>query len=93
MSDKSFLSLDQKTDNKTGKFPAMENNFPQGELSFTKHRRHNQAVLFWWAEWVYVCLTISPMEGEPELLMEDDLSAEGAMMLQYASSEEVLVSY
>ena len=33
------------------------------------------------------------MEGEPELLMEDDLSAEGAMVLQYASSEEVLVSF
>ncbi|KAH0507427.1 CDK5 regulatory subunit-associated protein 2 [Microtus ochrogaster] len=32
MSDKSFLSLDQKTDNKTGKFPAMENNFPQDLL-------------------------------------------------------------
>ncbi|XP_075801916.1 CDK5 regulatory subunit-associated protein 2 isoform X4 [Microtus pennsylvanicus] len=32
MSDKSFLSLDQKTDNKTGKFPAMENSFPQDLL-------------------------------------------------------------
>lgn len=32
MSDKSFLSLDQKTDNKTGKFPAMENHFPQDLL-------------------------------------------------------------
>ncbi|XP_038190685.1 CDK5 regulatory subunit-associated protein 2 isoform X9 [Arvicola amphibius] len=32
MSDKSFLSLDQKTDNRTGKFPAMENHFPQDLL-------------------------------------------------------------
>ncbi|XP_057640796.1 CDK5 regulatory subunit-associated protein 2 isoform X3 [Chionomys nivalis] len=32
MSDKSFLSLDQKTDSKTGKFPAMENHFPQDLL-------------------------------------------------------------
>lgn len=54
MSDKSSLSLDQKADHKTGKFLAMENHFSQGELSFAKHLRHNHAVLFWWAEWVYV---------------------------------------
>lgn len=42
---------------------------------------------------VGLCLTISPMEEEPGLLMEGDLSAEGAMMLQCASSEEVLVSF
>lgn len=40
-----------------------------------------------------LCLTISPMEGVPELLMEDDLSAEEAMMLQCTSNEEVLVSF